>query len=346
LDFAENFDLTAHKSDDGHRHTVTGEWTLGSYESQDRLSQLIKSTASTYLDGVSPEVRIGLRGPLVWSPAIERSLREQISKLRSEKAQKAAVIAYLATAGFAERFRRLDFPVDDAFLLGEAIDVAEQALERHDRKFKRLHGSTIAEVDAAKGFAWQALIELEKKRNAGEHILNPRALLSDIVHGLVLREVDARMRTAAPGPRAHHRLTKKFEKELADEQMPRYERHELASKLAEQRCKELGGLLHRVADLTAIEQLPGRDDPFAIVFDAELTQMIDDILAAGSAVDPTGTRVHFTMTNRRAWLLFKLAGLHRKDIDWEKQRVTPHNGSEQLGALFRKLAAVITDWRL
>jgi hypothetical protein len=319
---------------------------MGTEASDAGIDDVIRREVAVFLERLPFETRVQLKSTSVWSAQLEESARERVRSLRSAEARRRFLRRYMLRAVFRELFERAEFPVEEPWLLDQAIEVAQQVLAGLDRQFKPRFGDCVAEVGAAPGFGWEGLIQLEKQRGDGKQIIDPRGLLRTIVFGYVLREVDEAMRTVSPGTRAHHHLVKKYERELAGEELTEAERHERAMRLADKECERLGRFFTRVAAEGAIERVEDPGDSYARVFAYDLVRMVDDVVGLDVTTSTDGVGIRFTKTDRRAWRIFKAANLHGADIDWEKYGIKPHNGSQQLQALFRKLAAVLGDWRL
>jgi hypothetical protein len=319
---------------------------MGTEASDAGIDDVIRREVAVFLERLPFETRIQLKSTSVWSAQLEESTRERVRSLRSAEARRQFLGRYMHRAVFRELFDGAEFPVEEPWLLDQAIEVAQQVLAGLDRQFKPRYGDSVAEVGAAPSFGWEGLIQLEKQRGDGKEIIEPRGLLRTIIFGYVLREVDEAMRTVSPGTRAHHHLVKKYEKELAGEELTESERHERAMRLADKECERLGHFFTRIADESHIERIEDAKDSYAAVFDYDLVRMIDDVVGLDVTTSTDGVVVRFTKTDRRAWRILKAANLRGADIDWVKYGIKPHNGSQQLQALYRKLAAVLGDWRL
>jgi hypothetical protein len=245
-------------------------------------------------------------------------------------------------AAWARQLRDLEtVPVT----LDTAIKIAQGILERVDRQFTPRYGTSVAEVGAAAAFGYEGLIQLKQKRAKFGEITEPRALLTTIIFRNVLSEVDAAMRTMAPGARAHHRLVEKYYEQLANEEPTQTAHYERAVRLADEESERLGRFLVRVADEGAIEQVEDPNDPYSKVFDEDFVRTIDEIVEPGAVTSSARQPVQFTATDRHTWSMLKAAALSSADIEWSKYGVDPHIGSQRLSAFLKKVATVVRDWR-
>lgn len=227
-------------------------------------------------------------------------------------------------------------PIEEPWVLQQAVAVAGKVLRIRDSEFRPRYGDLI-EVSAAEAIGWLALWELARQMSHGEEIENPLAYLRTILKGDVNRMIDAAMRSAYPGARAYRHLLKREEKLLQETRhdLDELERRALAATRADGKLKRAGGLLDRVAEdgIGSIRDAgPGL---FQQVFDAWVVEELDQLVAGESC---------FTATDRDTWARFKAGDFSGKEVDW-RDLPDSHIGYQRLYSLLKKLRDLLDDWR-
>jgi hypothetical protein len=251
-----------------------------------------------------------------------------------EREPKAFVVDYMDATAFKQLLDP-DRPLDDPWVITQAIGLCAEVLRSRDRIYRHSYGDLV-EVAAAEAMGCFSLIELGKRMWRGEEIENPRAYLRRIIEGDVSKLIEAGMRQAYPGTYAYRVIVRRHDKRLRQERLDldKVERRALAATLAREEMVRGCRLLERVAE-SSIDSIADRQ--VSVPAQALSDGMVDAI--DGLVADPH----RFTDTDRDTWTRFKAAGFRGADINWGGT-CSRRTGSQRLQALCGRLRRFLGDW--
>lgn len=225
-------------------------------------------------------------------------------------------------------------PLDSDFVVQLATSRARTIISR----FAVTYGPELVEVGTEMGLAGECLFAMGRSQSE-----RPRAIrdfwayFASTAKRALGHEVRTNRRALRPGEHARFALLEKYVRKYKKTrpELSAGERRELAARDAAVAMKKIDAFVSRVWDEALVTEVPDVSD---------LAETVEGEIL----MDQLGRLVQgppFNDTDRRAWRLFRQAGLCGRDIGWDTQGVAPHNGAQQLLTLLRKLRDVLQDWR-